>query len=137
MPFGHGIGDPERFYEVYNKFIKGEQVVNMHVKSGSGYTLSANPIDGKIEATIQNSNETEPARRTGLVLTAGISILGAIPFFFPNLMSDNAWALIYYFIAFLAPVITAVRIRGKVWSPASVSAVLREALDAAENVKKR
>jgi hypothetical protein len=128
MPFGHGIEDSNH---KENGFF-----MNDYVKSGPGYTISRDIITDEVSAEIHNSSSKEPASSTGWLVALPIAIVGAIQVFVPDLFNDGTWSNIYYFMGFAAPLITAFTIRGKVWSPASVSKVIREALEAAEQTRK-
>jgi hypothetical protein len=79
----------------------------------------------------------EPAVNTGAIFTSVVAIVGVVKLLWPTLVSEGIWDFIFYAIALLLPIITAIRIRGKVWSPSSVSEVLKEAIDAAEKTNKK
>ncbi len=113
-----------------------EPKVNLHVKSGPGYTLSANHVTGKLQSEVHNSSRLEPALGTGAILTSVAGIVGFVRLIWPNLVSADIWEMIFYLIALFIPIVTAARIRGKVWSPSSVSEVLKEALAEADKLKK-
>jgi hypothetical protein len=111
--------------------------VNTFVKSGPGYTLATSPLTGKLEATIHDSSKMEPAFNTGAVFASVAAITGIVRLIYPSLVSEEFWDIIFYLIALFIPIVTAIRIRGKVWSPSSVSEVLKEAIAEAEKVKKK
>ncbi len=131
MPFGSGIynNDPQE--------IRRATMSNFTVKTGPGYTLAKSAVTDQVEATVHNSNRTEPAVNTGVLMGAFPLLVGGIRILWPNLVSDSNWELIFYVTALLLPVVTAFFIRGKVWSPASVKEVLEQAIEAAENTRKK
>lgn len=111
--------------------------LNHYVKSGRGYVLSEDVVTGKINAEVHNSSHTEPAYGVGAYFAAIPIILGFVKTLWPNILPANTWDIVFYLVALFIPILTALSIRGKVWSPASVSKVLKEAIEAAESTRKK
>jgi hypothetical protein len=141
MPFGHGIGNPDDHYPGWYTELQGynwrEKGMNMHVKSGPGYTLSANPINQTLEAEVHNSSFKEPALTSGAVYSVLITIVAGVNALFPNLIPASAYEWLLTILAISTPFFTAMIARKYVWSPASVSAVLKEAIESAESIQKK
>lgn len=136
MPFGH----------VYNYWFEEDDCypnerrldMNFNLRSGPGYSLSASPVTQKVEAEVHNASEREPAINTGLIASSSVALIGGVVrIFAPNLLSQDMWELIFYIVALIIPIVTAVRIRGKVWSPASVKEVLDISIAEAEKIRHR
>jgi hypothetical protein len=69
---------------------------------------------------------TEPAFKYGTLVTLVVSLLGlGLSYFFPHLSVDAKYAIMTAAAVFV-PVITGLLIRFKVWSPATVQAVIEE-----------
>lgn len=137
MPFGHGIENPEDYYPNEKWLKEPNMSLDNFVQSGPGYVLSENVVTGKISAEVDNASKSEPAVNTGVLMGAIPVIAVVVRYLWPNLLSDNNWDVTFYLIALFIPVVTAFFIRGKVWSPASVSQVLKDAIQAAENSRKK
>lgn len=76
----------------------------------------------------------EPALNTGIKATATMGALWLVGHFFPQLnrdIVDNILILIF----FCVPIVTGLLTRGKVWSPASVKAVVQEGITQAQQEK--
>lgn len=135
MPFGHGIGNPDDYYP-NERWLKEPKVTSRQfVRSGPGYTLSKSLIDDSVSAEVHNSSKTEPAVNTSFIVSAVPVAVTAVSLLFPNLLSADNWSLVIYVIALFAPIVTALMIRGKVWSPASVKTVLEAAIEEAEKTR--
>ena len=80
---------------------------------------------------------TNPAVNMGVWTTAILGLASIPTIFFPNLISPNIQNAIYVGLAFALPIITALLIRGKVWSPASVKQVIEEATEEAIEVNRQ
>lgn len=88
----------------------------------------------------QSSNNTaeEPSLKVGSLTATVAGALSLITVFFPDLMSEKTITVILVVAAFVLPLITAIFTRGKVWSPASVQALVDAAVaDATEKLKER
>lgn len=134
----HGHEIPDNATCWYNpphgehKFLE-DRMSNFEIKSGPGYTLSGSPITGKVTATVQDSSSKEPVRQIASVASIiGSVILVAVQLIKPEWAEVTATVL-----AILGPLVLAIFTRNKVWSPASVRAVIEEAIKAAEQTKKR
>jgi hypothetical protein len=125
MPFGHVI-------EWWDPTVQHYKGVNIRKELVSGFPES----NAEVKASVIGDKATEPAVLTGSIITAVVGIGGLIQLFAPNILSDDTWELIYYLAAFFLPIFTAIRIRGKVWSPASVQEVLNKALEEANKTNK-
>ncbi len=106
--------------------------VNIRKELVSGFPES----EAEVKASVLGEKTKEPAVTTGTIITGVVGIGGLVQLFAPNLLSDDAWGIVYYLAAFFLPILTAVRIRGQVWSPASVQEVLNRALEEANKTNK-
>lgn len=107
------------------------------ISSGPGYVISRNLVNQEVSAEVHNSSRTEPVLSTAMFTSVAPAIGVIVYTLFPNLVSANGWNIIFYLIALLIPIVTALLTRGKVWSPASVKEVLENAIEAAEATKKK
>ena len=81
---------------------------------------------------IRDKKDTEPALRTGVNTSAVAGILTLIAFLWPGLLSNHTSTIILVISAFVLPIVTAIFTRNKVWSIASVTELVDEAVKAAE-----
>lgn len=88
------------------------------------------------DVSILNSKSKEPTLAVGATTSTVAGILSIVAVFFPNLLDENATKAILLIVALFLPFVTAMFIRGKVWSPASVKEVVDEAVQNAEAVLK-
>lgn len=131
---GYSMGDHHWFKCMNVSPFEGENYpMNFEIKSGPGYIISGSPITEEVTATVINSSSAEPVRAVASVATIAVAVaMGILQLIAPDWV--DAASII---IAILTPIVMAVFTRGKVWSPASVRAVIEEALKAAEQAKKR
>lgn len=80
---------------------------------------------------------SEPSVNTGLSVTIAAGVLYLLNHFFPNFMNENVETAVYAIVAIAIPIVTALLIRRKVWSPQSVAEVIKEAVTAAEDTIKQ
>lgn len=74
---------------------------------------------------------TQPALATGGSVATIFGALAVLQFFFPNI-PDNVIKILLVVFAIVAPIVTAILTRNKVWSPASVQAVVEESVRRAQ-----
>jgi hypothetical protein len=93
------------------------------------------------EIKIKEVNAVEPSKEPALkVGTATGTVAGLVSLllaFNPNLITEKQTLLILVVAAFLLPIITAISTRKFVWSPASVIAVLDEAVKQALEARQK
>lgn len=84
--------------------------------------------------------EKEPALKVGTATGTVAGLISLVLYFAPNLLSESQMATLAIIGAFAIPVVTALFARGRVWSVASVKAVVEEAvaeaLKTAEGLRK-
>ncbi len=80
----------------------------------------------------EDKTSKEPALATGITTGSVAGILSIIGYLFPDVMSERTFVIVLIVGVFLSPIISAIIIRGKVWSPASVAELFKEATKAAE-----
>jgi hypothetical protein len=64
-------------------------------------------------------------------------LISLVMYLAPDLLTDKQITVVSIAIAFVAPIVTALFTRGKVWTPASVQVVVAEAVKRAQDEMKR
>jgi hypothetical protein len=93
------------------------------------------PIE--VSAVVPKAESKEPALKVGFIFSSAIGILAFVADMFPNLIPSGVYMWVFFLLTLLGPILTAVLTRGFVWSPASVQAVLNEAIKAASTGNKK
>jgi hypothetical protein len=84
----------------------------------------------------ENKQTSEPAVTVGTTTGTVAGLLAVVLYFFPDIPNGVIQALLVL-VAFALPIISALFTRGKVWSPASVQAVVDEAVNRALEAAKK
>lgn len=83
-------------------------------------------VDDVRKLYYNNNPGKEPAIAVGSAASVIVALFYLIMTLFPDILNDTQEEAIVGIIAILAPIVAAVIIRSKVWSPASVKEVLSE-----------
>lgn len=79
-------------------------------------------------AKIKNPTSTEPAVNTGAFITALPAVFVILNLIFPHAVTAEWETTVYGLASILGPLITGIIVRRKVWSPASVHDLVKQAV---------
>lgn len=95
------------------------------------------PTKLEVYKATKDKKDKEPALRMGANTGAVAGILSLIALLYPGLLDNHTTATILVIAAFVLPFITALLTRGKTWSIASVTELLNEAVEQAEDAARK